>query len=59
MSCDICGRESCFPMGHSGQEQRRFAPVIEAFERARKLRAQLLAALEAEARAREEAEASH
>lgn len=56
MSCDICGRGSCCPMFHSGEEQRRFKKVIEAFDRAREMRAQLNADLDEEARANEEAE---
>lgn len=41
MSCDICGRGSCVPWFHSGDEQRRYADVIEAFDKARELREQV------------------
>ena len=56
MSCDICGRGSCCSMFHSGEEQRRFEKVIEAFDRAREMRAQVNADLDEEAKANEEAE---
>lgn len=56
MSCDICGRGSCCPMFHSGEEQRRFEKVIEAFDKARELRQQVNEELDYEARANEEAE---
>lgn len=38
MSCDICGRGACSPWMHSSEEQERFAPAIEAFDRARDIR---------------------
>jgi hypothetical protein len=57
MSCDICGRGSCTPMFHSSDEQRRFEKVIEAFERARELRAQVNEELDEEARNEESQEA--
>lgn len=41
MSCDICGRGSCVPSFHSLEEQERYEKVIEAFDRARELRARL------------------
>jgi hypothetical protein len=37
-------------MFHSGEEQRRFEKVIEAFDKARELRAQVRAELDDEAR---------
>lgn len=48
MSCDICGRGSCTESFHSLEEQERYEKVIEAFEKARELRAQVRAELEAE-----------
>lgn len=36
--CDICGRSSCANWMHSTDEQERYAPAIEAFERAREIR---------------------
>lgn len=48
MACDICGRGSCTESFHSLEEQERYEKVIEAFEKARELRAQLRAELEAE-----------
>lgn len=54
MSCDICGRGSCSESFHSLEEQERYEKVIEAFEKARELRAKVRDALEAE-----EAEKSH
>jgi transcription elongation factor Elf1 len=41
MSCDICGRTSCCVSFHSHEEQDRYSEVIEAFERARELRAEV------------------
>jgi len=57
MSCDICGRGSCTPMFHSADEQRRFEKVIEAFDKARELRAQVNEELDEEARNEESQEA--
>jgi len=48
MSCDICGRGSCCDSFHSLEEQQRYEKVIEAFDKARELRAQVRAELEAE-----------
>lgn len=56
MSCDICGRGSCTPCFHSGDEQRRFEKVIEAFDKARELRQAVREELDDEARAKDEAE---
>lgn len=36
--CEICGRGSCATWMHSAEEQERYAPAIEAFERARDIR---------------------
>lgn len=41
MSCDICGRGACTPAFHSLEEQERFEKVIELFDKARALRAEL------------------
>lgn len=41
MSCDICGRGSCCTSFHSLDEQNRYEKVIEAFDRARDLRAEV------------------
>lgn len=41
MSCDICGRGSCCDSFHSAEEQQRYAPAIELFDRARELRAKI------------------
>lgn len=41
MSCDICGRGSCANWFHSIDEQERYAKVIELFEKARELRADI------------------
>lgn len=57
MSCDICGRGSCCPMFHSGEEQRRFEKVIEAFDRAREMRARVNTDLDEEANEEAEREA--
>ena len=57
MSCDICGRGSCTPIFHSGEEQRRFEKVIEAFDKARELRAKVNEELDEEARKEESQEA--
>lgn len=46
--CDICGRGSCRPSFHSLGEQERYSEVIEAFDRARELRAKVRAEIEAE-----------
>lgn len=48
MACDICGRGSCTESFHSLEEQERYEKVIAAFEKARELRAQVRAELEAE-----------
>ncbi len=48
MSCDICGRGSCRESFHSLEEQERFEKVIEAFEKARALRAKVRAEIEEE-----------
>ena len=47
MSCDICGRSSCTESFHSLEEQEQYEKVIEAFERARELRAQVRAEIKA------------
>jgi transcription elongation factor Elf1 len=41
MSCDICGRGSCCTSFHSMEEQDNYAAVIELFDKARDLRAQI------------------
>lgn len=56
MSCVICGRNSCSESFHSLEEQERYEKVIDAFERARELRAQVRAEIEAEEQAEEQAE---
>lgn len=38
MSCHICGRGSCASWMHSIEEQERYAPAIELFEKAEELR---------------------
>lgn len=38
MACDICGKGSCASWMHSAAEQERYAPAVEAFERAREIR---------------------
>ena len=48
MACDICGRGNCTASFHSLEEQERYEKVIDAFEKARELRAQVRAELEAE-----------
>ena len=48
MACDICGRGNCTESFHSLEEQERYEKVIEAFEKARDMRAQVRAELEAE-----------
>lgn len=48
MSCDICGRGSCIEAFHSQEEQDKYVKVIEAFEKARAIRAQVRAQVEAE-----------
>jgi transcription elongation factor Elf1 len=53
MSCDICGRGSCEPCFHSFEEQDRYSYVIEAFDRARELRAKVRRELDEEAIAEE------
>ena len=45
--CDICGRAGCATSFHSLDEQARYEKVIAAFEKARELRAQVQAELEA------------
>jgi transcription elongation factor Elf1 len=50
--CDICGRSSCTESFHSLEEQERYSKVIEAFERARELRAQLRQEIQDEAAAK-------
>ena len=54
MSCDICGRSSCCAIRHGGKERLRFREVIEAFNHARKLRTELNAVLDEEARKKED-----
>lgn len=49
--CDICGRGACTESFHSLEEQERYAEVIEAFDRARELRAKVRAEIETEERA--------
>ena len=41
MSCDICGRGSCCVSFHSMEEQEEYAAVIELFDKARDMRAQI------------------
>lgn len=48
MSCDICGRGNCTESFHSLEEQERYEKVIEAFEKARELRAKVRAEIEEE-----------
>ena len=57
MSCDICGRGSCSESLHSLEEQERYEKVIEAFEKARELRAQVRSEIEAEEQEAEEDDA--
>lgn len=38
MSCHICGKNSCADWMHSIEEQERYAPAIELFEKAEELR---------------------
>lgn len=53
MSCDICGRSSCAAWLHPLDEQSAFESVIEAFERARELREELILAQRRDAAAKE------
>jgi len=46
VSCDICGRSSCIASFHSLVEQEQYSDVIEAFKRARRLRARTRALLD-------------
>lgn len=46
MSCDICAKASCAASFHSLAEQAQYADVIEAFKRARRLRARTRALLD-------------
>jgi epoxyqueuosine reductase QueG len=39
--CDICGKSSCCNSFHSLEEQEKFEPVIELFEKARELRKEI------------------
>lgn len=48
MACLICDRSSCTESFHSSEEQERFAPAIELFEKARELRAQIRNEIEEE-----------
>jgi transcription elongation factor Elf1 len=48
MTCDICGRGNCTESFHSLNEQERYEKVIDAFDKARELRAQVRAEIEAE-----------
>lgn len=54
MSCDICGRSSCTSSFHSIAEQERYEKVIEAFEKARTLRARVRNEIDAEEEEAEE-----
>lgn len=48
MACDICGRGNCTESFHLLEEQRRYENVINAFEKARELRAKVRGELEDE-----------
>ena len=48
MACDICGSGNCTESFHSLEEQERYEKVIEAFEKARELRAQVKNEIEQE-----------
>jgi transcription elongation factor Elf1 len=54
MSCDICGRGSCTESFHSLEEQERYEKVIDAFEKARDLRAKVRAEIALEEQETEE-----
>lgn len=56
MSCDICGRGSCTTSFHSHDEQERYEHVIEAFEKARELRAAVRDQIKDEAAETEDAQ---
>ena len=49
MSCDICGRSSCCNSFHSLEEQEKYSKAIEAFDRAREIRAAIHDAIQEEA----------
>ena len=51
MSCDICAKESCCPLFHSFEDQKRFEKVIEAFDKAREMRTNLNQELDDEGKA--------
>lgn len=54
MSCDICGRSSCTSSFHSMEEQECYEKIIEAFEKARELRARVRNEIDAEEEETEE-----